>query len=69
MNEIQKKKMEKYQKGGIVVYFNIFSFHEVIDFLRKEFNLSPTEDDIRVGDKFSFALYFDKELRFNWRCQ
>lgn len=65
IGEIQKKKMAKYQKGGIVVYFDIFSFNEVIDFLRKKYHLSPTEQEISVGDKFSFALYFDKELKLN----
>lgn len=63
--EIQKKKMKKHQKGGIVVYFDIFSFNEIIDFLRKQYNLSSTEQEITVGDKFSFALYFDKELKLN----
>ena len=65
LGEIQKKKMKKYQKGGIVLYFDIFSFNEIIDFLRKQYNLSSTEQEITVGDKFSFALYFDKELKLN----
>ncbi len=62
-SEIQKKKLKKYQKGGIVVYFDIFSFNEIIDFLRRKYHLSPTEQELIVGDKFSFALYFDKELK------
>lgn len=65
MSEIQKKKMKDYQQGGIVVYLDVFSFNEIIDFLRKEYRLSPTEQEIKVGDKFSFALYFDKELKLN----
>lgn len=51
IGEIQKKKMKKHQKGGIVVYFDIFSFNEIIDFLRKQYNLSATEQEITVGDK------------------
>ena len=65
IREIQKKKMKKYQQGGIVVFFDIFSFKEIIDFLRKEYNLLETEEDIKVGNKFSFALYFDKELKIH----
>lgn len=65
MREMQKKKVEKYHKGGIVVFFDIFPFKEIIDFLRKEYNLSNTEEDVMVGNKFSFALYFDNELKFH----
>lgn len=65
LSEIQKKKMKNNQNGGIVVYFDIFPFNEVIDFLRKQYNSSSTEQEIQVGDKFSFALYFDKELKLN----
>ncbi len=63
IREIQKKKMKKHQRGGIVIFFDIFSFKEIIDFLRKEYNLLEIEEDIKVGNKFSFALYFDKELK------
>ncbi len=62
MNEIREKGFKKYQKGGIVVYFDIFKFEEVVDILREKYHLEPTNEDIRVGDKFSFALYFDKDL-------
>ncbi len=61
--EIEKKKMKDYQKGGIVLYFNIFKFENVIDLLRKKYGLSKTEEEIEVGNKFSFAVYFDKGLR------
>lgn len=62
IQEIQKKKFEKYQKGGIVVYFDIFNFDEVVSILRNKYHLNPTNEDIRVGDKFSFVLCFDKKL-------
>lgn len=62
LNEIKKKKFEDYQKGGIVVYFDIFNFEEVVCILREKYHLSPTNEDIRVGNKFSFALCFDKDL-------
>ena len=62
LNEIAKKKFEIYQKGGIVVYFDIFKFEDVVSIIREKYHLKPTNEDIRVGDKFSFALCFDKEL-------
>lgn len=61
-DEIKKKKIEKYQKGGIVIYFDIFKFEDVISILREKYHLQPTDEDIRIGDKFSFVLCFDKEL-------
>ncbi len=64
MHEIEKKKWNQRQKGGVVVYFDIFKFQEVVDILRTQYGLKPTDEDIRMGDKFSFALYFDKNLRF-----
>lgn len=65
LDEIQKKKLRLHQKGGIVVYFNIFSFQKVVALLREKYQLFACEEEIRSGDKFSFALYFDKNLRLN----
>lgn len=62
-NAIAKKKLRSYQKGGIVLYFDIFKFEEIISLLREKFNLQESEEEINVGHKFSFALYFDKELK------
>ena len=61
-DEIKKKKFEKYQKGGIIVYFDVFRFEEVVSILREKYHLESTNEDIRFGDKFSFALCFNKEL-------
>lgn len=61
-NEIEKKKFRKGQKGGVVVYFDIFPFDVVVSILRDVYGLKPTNEEIRTGNKFSFALYFDKEL-------
>lgn len=63
--EIQEKRLDKYKKSGIVIYFEIFPFQEVIDFLREEYKLTPTEQELTAGNKFSFALYFDKKLIFD----
>ena len=65
LREIQKKKMKPYQDGGIVLYFYIFPFKEVVDFLREKYHLKPAEEERAYGDKFSFALYFDKKLKLN----
>ena len=60
--EIKKKQFDEYQKGGVVLYFEIFQFEEVVTILREKYHLEATNEDIRVGDKFSFALCFDKDL-------
>lgn len=57
--------LNPHQKGGIVVYFDIFKFTEVIDFLRDKFNLPVSNQEITLGNKFSFALYFDKDLKIS----
>ena len=64
LHKIEKKKWNRRQKGGVVVYFDIFKFQEVVDILHAEYGLKSTDEDIRFGDKFSFALYFDKNLNF-----
>lgn len=62
--EIQRKKLQKWQKGGIVLYLNIFPFEDVITLIRKKYRLPQTHEEVSVGDKFSIAIYFDKNLRF-----
>lgn len=57
--------LKPYQKGGIVVYFDVFKFTEVIDFLREKFNRPLYNQEITLGNKFSFALYFDKDLKLS----
>lgn len=61
---MQKEKLERKKNGGIAVFFDIFAFQEVIDFLRKTFHLPQAEEEIPVGNKFSFALCFAKDLSF-----
>ncbi|MCD8021586.1 MAG: AAA domain-containing protein [Lachnospiraceae bacterium] len=63
-NKMKSKKVAQRQKGGIVVYFDIFPFQEVVDILRAQYGLQPTDEELRLGDKFSFALYFDRNLHF-----
>lgn len=60
---ISKKRLKDYQKGGIVLYLDIFKFEVIVSLLREKFNLQKLEEEVNVGDKFSFALYFDKNLQ------
>ena len=62
--EIKKQKRNQRQKEGVVVYFDVFQFREVVEILREKYHLKPTDEEIRFGDKFSFALYFDRNLNF-----
>lgn len=57
--EIEKRDLNSGQKGGFVVYFDIFDFQEAVAVLREQYCLEPTDEDICTGKKFSFALYFD----------
>lgn len=62
----QKRDMEisdeDFKRSGIVLYFGIFDFEEVIDILRKKYKLEKTNEDISKSEKFTFAVYFDNEL-------
>ena len=64
-NEILGKTSSSDKNGGIVLYFNIFQFKNVISLLREQFKLDESDEDIKLGDKFSFAVYFDKELKLS----
>ena len=57
VNEMHKREFGKYKHSGVVLYFDIFPFQEVVDFLREQYKLKPTEQEITLGKKFSFALY------------
>lgn len=37
LHKIEKKKWNRRQKGGVVVYFDIFKFQEVVDILHAEY--------------------------------
>lgn len=65
INKIKSKNISTYKNSGIVLYFDIFDFQETIDFLRNKYGLERSDEDIQYGNKFSFALYFDKNLNFD----
>ena len=65
----QNKEKEKFsdkafQKSGIVLFLGIFDFDEVIDILKKKYNLEDTYEDRSKSKKFTEALFFDKDLQF-----
>ncbi|MGL9728517.1 DEAD/DEAH box helicase [Enterococcus sp. DIV0756] len=59
-----KKKKEYPKKYGFVVYFDIFSFQEIMTILRKRYGIQSAHEETIFSKKFTFALYFDKELEF-----
>lgn len=54
------------KKSGIVFYFDIFNFEEIVSILRDRFHIStPTSyEEVKRSNKFTFALYFDNKLKF-----
>lgn len=60
----QKSSEKKFVKSGVVMFFNIFNFQEIIDILRKKYNIPATYEETSNSDKFTFCLYFDNKLNF-----
>lgn len=61
-HEMEKESINSKGKGGIIVYFDIFDFQEVVSILREQYHLKQTDEEIHSGNKFSFALYFDMDF-------
>ena len=59
-----KHKKNAKKKGGIIAYFDIFNFKEVVSFLREKYHLAKPVEEPRVGSKFGLALCFDEDLNF-----
>ena len=47
-----------------MLFLGIFDFDEVIDILKKKYNLEDTYEDRSKSKKFTAALFFDKDLQF-----
>lgn len=59
VNEMHKREFGKYKHSGVVLYFDIFPFQEVVDFLREQYKLKPTEQEITLVSgivSYKFAL-------------
>ncbi|MGN2274789.1 AAA domain-containing protein [Priestia megaterium] len=53
-----------FKKSGLVLYFDIFNFQEVVDILREKYKIAKTYEEVSNSDKFTFSLYFDNQLNF-----
>ncbi|GAF66839.1 hypothetical protein BTS2_3744 [Bacillus sp. TS-2] len=62
--EQQNLSDKTFKKSGLVFYFDIFNFQEIIDILRNKYNIPKTDEEVSNSDKFTFSLYFDNELNF-----
>ena len=64
LQEAQQRKKISSTKGGFVIYWDIFNFKEVTETLQRWYNIPPSEEEIRYGEKFTLAIYFDRKLNF-----
>lgn len=62
--EKEKLSDKAFQKSGLVLFLGIFDFDEVIDILKKKYNLEDVYEDRSKSKKFTAALFFDKDLQF-----
>ena len=61
---MERSEKKKYKNSCLVLYLDIFKFAEVVEFLREKYGVAKTQSDINYGNKFSIALYFDKNINF-----
>lgn len=62
--QIKKSDLKKNEEPGMVMYFDIFNFQEIIDILRRNYGIEATDEETSLSNKFTYCLYFDKELNF-----
>ncbi|MER2000210.1 MAG: AAA domain-containing protein, partial [Lysinibacillus sp.] len=55
---------KQFLKSGIVMYFGIFDFEEVVEILRKKYKIEKTDEEIAKSEKFTIALYFNHKMEF-----
>ncbi|MDF3257193.1 MULTISPECIES: DEAD/DEAH box helicase [Bacillus] len=53
-----------FKKSGLVLYFDIFNFQEIVDILREKYKIAKTYEEVSNSDKFTFSVYFDNQLNF-----
>ncbi len=53
-----------FKKSGLVLYFDIFNFQEIVDILREKYKIAKTCEEVSNSDKFTFSVYFDNQLNF-----
>ncbi|MEK5107983.1 AAA domain-containing protein [Cytobacillus sp. FSL K6-0129] len=62
--EQQNVSEKQFKKSGLVFYFDIFNFQEVVDILREKYKIANTYEEVSNSDKFTFSLFFDNQLNF-----
>ncbi|MFE3577456.1 AAA domain-containing protein [Lysinibacillus sp. NPDC059133] len=62
--EQQNVSDKSFKKSGLVLYFDIFNFQEVVAILREKYKIAKTYEEVSNSDKFTFSLYFDNQLNF-----
>lgn len=60
----QKVSDKTFEKSGLIMYFDIFDFEEVVEILREKYGILPTNEDVSNSNKFTFCLSFDNQLNF-----
>lgn len=63
-DKMAKSSVCRGKSSGIAFYFDVFEFNEVLTILRKKYQLQVPAEEIKTGKKFSFALFFNKDLKF-----
>ncbi len=63
---LQKKNKKltdkEFEASGVAIYCGIFPFQEIVDRLRRQYRLHPTDEELSTSEKFTFAIYFNKDL-------
>ncbi|QBF34590.1 hypothetical protein EG856_01465 [Mycoplasmopsis phocirhinis] len=58
----QKITQKNKPKAGVAIMFNVFDSNKIIDIFKKIFHIDNLDEEIQTNKRFSFALYFDKDL-------
>lgn len=60
---MEKKFINKNNAYGYMIYFDIFDFSLVVEFLRKLYKLDATSAELSNSKKFTFSICFDKKFQ------
>lgn len=59
----EKIRKDKQREVGLIMYFGIFDFSEVIKIIREIYNISDTFEELKNGSKFTLSISFDRNLK------
>lgn len=63
--ELNPHSHSKVKNEGIIIYFDIFDFSEISAILREKFKMEEKYEEIKISNKYSFAVCLDKDLLFD----